>query len=191
MATSRLALLLLTSCLGLAGCASQPSAAAAPSVPAASSSTASTAEPVPSADATETPFEPDTLRYASGACYGRCPVFQVTLTADGALRFEGQQFTKKTGNHDKTVEPALFTQLRDRLAAARPARGDRKVVDASECKLLATDHSSVEITWSRGAQQQTLTYNLGCHDEDKAAIRDALRGARELLPLEELVGSSH
>lgn len=190
MATSRLAFSLLASCLSLAGCASQPSAAPTASAPAAPSSTAAPAEPVPNAAATEAPFEPDSLRYATGACYGRCPVYQVTLTADGRLRFEGQQFTKKTGNHDKTVDPALFTQLRGRLAAARPARGDRKVVDSSECKLMATDHSSVEITWSRGEQQQTLTYNLGCHDEDKAAIRDALKDARKLLPIEELVGSS-
>ena len=80
-------LLLLAACAGAP--ASPPAAAAtAPKFPQAS-------RPVP-ADGFE-------LRMRRGACYGRCPVYEVVLHADAAVDYSGDGGTPSHRRHLKTL----------------------------------------------------------------------------------------
>lgn len=47
----------------------------------------------------------------SGACFGMCPVYSVTLRRDGSAVFDGEAFVAMPGRHEAEVDPAAFRDL--------------------------------------------------------------------------------
>ncbi|WP_157933775.1 DUF6438 domain-containing protein [Alloalcanivorax mobilis] len=133
------------------------------------------------------PAEPTAIRYQAGACFGTCPQFEYRIDADGNATFNGQRFTKITGEHPAPGDRATFKRLRGLLASARPADGDR-VIGPNDCQRFATDHPGITVVWEEPAGERRLTYNTGCHDARYQALRDTLDEARQALPVEALTG---
>ena len=46
-----------------------------------------------------------------GACYGRCPIYTVKITADGMVEYDGKRFTKQDGLYRKQFSPARTAEL--------------------------------------------------------------------------------
>ena len=141
-------------------------------------------EPVPAAAIEQ-------IDYETGPCFGACPVYRFTLSADGRGNFVGMRNTEVKGERAFTVTPAQYRAFADQLARYRPGMGDRIFQPGTDiCKQVATDMPSVDIRWRTPRQlQQRLYFYYGCDMEKNAAMASALGDAIEALPaLEALVG---
>ncbi|MDP5277517.1 DUF6438 domain-containing protein [Sphingomonas sp. DG1-23] len=136
-----------------------------------------------------TPIEGDSITYETGPCFGRCPVYAVTVRPDGTGIFEGKRFTAVTGERGFTLSRAQYDAFAARLAPYRPASGEVRYAHGEpNCANAPTDMPSVEIRWTRAiGDSQGLYFYLGCR-RDNAALAEALGGAVELLPVQELIG---
>jgi hypothetical protein len=125
------------------------------------------------------------ISYQTGPCLGSCPVYRVTVNADGSGLFEGRRFTAVAGARRFRLTRAQFRAFAAWLAPDRPARGERHYVDDS-CHEMATDQSSVEIIW-RGAAEQKLDVYYGCDMETNRVMFDRLVHAPSLLPIRDFI----
>ncbi|AQR73942.1 DUF6438 domain-containing protein [Sphingomonas sp. LM7] len=135
------------------------------------------------------PIEGDSISYETGPCFGRCPVYAVTVRPDGSGVFEGKNFTAVTGERSFRLTRAEYDAFAAKLAPYRPATGEiRYTPDEPRCGSAPTDMPSVEVIWTRAiGDSQKLHFYYGCR-RDNAAIADALGHAAELLPIQALIG---
>jgi hypothetical protein len=139
------------------------------------------------------PVEGDSITYETGPCFGRCPVFSVTIRPDGSGTFVGRNFTAVEGERSFKLSPADYAAFAARLQPYRPESGERRYSHGEKgCEQAATDMPSVNIRWTRAiGDSQSLYYYYGCNAEANAAMADALGGAPDLLPgLEALIGET-
>ena len=127
------------------------------------------------------------VSYETTPCFGFCPIYRVTVNADGSGLFEGRRHSQVQGERRFRITRAQFRAFVARLAPARPPRGDISYDDATRCQGAGrppTDHPSIIVTWTEGRRQQTLRFYTGCRNE---SVRRALDEARRLLPIERLI----
>ncbi|NWO68033.1 DUF6438 domain-containing protein, partial [Escherichia coli] len=67
--------------------------------------------------------ESDSIRYETGACFGRCPIYAVTVRPDGSGVFEGKRFTAVTGERAFKLSRAQYDAFAAKLAPYRPESG--------------------------------------------------------------------
>ena len=141
-------------------------------------------------DGRPVPIEQEAIRYETGACFGACPVYAVTVRPDGTGTFEGNRFTAETVTRSFRIDPAAYRRFADLLKPYRPAEGEVAYQPGSpRCEMAATDMPSAAVTWSSntGAAPTKLSFYYGCRIGNEA-LADALRRAPELLPIQELIG---
>lgn len=135
---------------------------------------------------TDVPVE--SVSYTRGPCYGVCPVYRVTVNADGSGLFEGVRFTAVTGRRRFTVTPAAWRAFTAKLAPFRPQGTlDINMENTARCQLMATDHPSAIVTWTGGGRNDRLGFYFGCRDEGNRAMAQALEEAPGLLPIAQMI----
>lgn len=135
-------------------------------------------------------IESDSIRYETGPCYGRCPVYSVTVRPDGTGVFEGKRFTAVTGERAFRLTSAQYDAFAAKLAPYRPESGQvRYAPGEKNCEPAATDASSVDVTWTRAiGDSQGLYFYYGCRAEKNRPLGQALGEAVEGLPIHDLIG---
>lgn len=130
------------------------------------------------------------VTYETGACFGTCPIYRVTVTERGAGIFEGRRFTAVTGVRRFSVSRGQFRAFVAHLAPIRPANRRSVRYEGPElCPRFATDMPSATISWrSTSGGAQTLTYDYGCDPEKNRALAERLRAAPALLPIAAMIG---
>lgn len=136
------------------------------------------------------PIEGDSITYATGACFGRCPVYSVTVRPDGSGVFTGERFTAVSGERAFKLTPEQYRAFAAKLAPWRPKTGEKRYSPGEPgCEHAATDLPSVDVTWTRAiGDSQHLYYYYGCRMGDDAPIANALGNAPDLLPIEAMIG---
>ncbi|MDF7776269.1 DUF6438 domain-containing protein [Sphingomonas sp. AOB5] len=137
------------------------------------------------------PIESDSITYATGPCFGRCPVFTITVRPDGSGIFTGKQFTAVTGERAFKLTPAEYQAFAGRLQPYRPETGERRYSHGEKgCEQAVTDMPSVDIRWTRAiGDSQGLYFYYGCVGEKNRPMADALGSAPDDIPaLEALIG---
>lgn len=129
----------------------------------------------------------DSIRYETGPCFGACPVYQVTVHADGNGTFEGRRFTAVEGTRAFRATPAQFRAFAAHLAPIRPAHGSVRYA-GDMCGMMATDLPSAEVSWTGSGETQSLYFYFGCDMERNQALAERLRAAPGLLPIGEMIG---
>jgi hypothetical protein len=130
---------------------------------------------------------PQTVQFEVTPCFGSCPVFTLSISADGHGVYEGGRFVKTKGRHEFTSTPAQVKAFFDRIAPFRPH--GTKVYDYGHCPTpVATDSPSVNVGWSSAGKPDSLNWYLGCRVPALNAIQPDLRNAWQELPLDDLVG---
>lgn len=131
---------------------------------------------------------PESITFQAGACFGRCPIYNVTVRSDGTGTFEGVNFTAVRGSRDFRLTARQYQAFARHLAPIRPARGSIDY-NGNRCRTMATDMDSATVTWSdrRGTQRLHLYY--GCDLERNRALARRLRTAPNLLPIGNFIGS--
>lgn len=126
----------------------------------------------------------ESITYQTGACFGTCPVYTVTVHSNGTGLFVGQHHTTVTGNQAFTVTPAQYAQFVNHLAPIRPASGIVRYDHAPLCTAKSTDSPSVDVKWNgTNSQQQELYYYYGCVNPAGPAMAQRLSQAPNLLPI--------
>lgn len=129
----------------------------------------------------------ETISYVTSPCFGRCPVYRVTIATDGTGLFEGVSFTAVQGRRDFRITRAQYDAFAARLAPYRP-RGQVEITYGHpRCRTPATDHPSVMVGWT-GGRYDRLSFYYGCRDAGNAAMARALQSAPGLLPIGDLIG---
>jgi hypothetical protein len=121
-----------------------------------------------------------------GPCYGPCPIFSVSVDANGNGVFDGKAYVKQIGHHKFKVKPADFEALRVHLDQYRPKGKKRYDETAENCPNgLSTDSPSVDVKWDNADE---LYIYLGCQFPNSKNISDAVYNSWKKLPIEHLVG---
>lgn len=55
--------------------------------------------------------EPIEITLERTSCFGRCPVYMVTISGDGSVSYEGRQFVGVTGKQHAHIEPSAVRAL--------------------------------------------------------------------------------
>lgn len=121
------------------------------------------------------------ITYETGPCFGFCPVYRVTVNADGTGIYEGLRHVSVRGQRRFRLTPAQHRAFVRHLEPARPARGEVRYRDGALCGPMVTDMPSVDVAWRRGRARQTLHFYYGCRRQ--RALAERLQRAPALLPI--------
>ena len=92
----------------------------------------------------------ETIRYETTRCFGACPSYVVTVSADGRGTFEGRGDTAVIGTRAFTITPAQFAAFRARLRPERP-NGEVLIEPGKPlCRSAATDQITIDVRWTGG-----------------------------------------
>jgi len=105
------------------------------------------------------------------ACYGTCPAYRLTVSSDGAVRYEGAGWSNSISARSAPeirLDSARLSPARAAAVLAAFERGwsrwqpNRYYVGTATCPAPATDHAEVLLVRARGARQDTLGLYAGC-----------------------------
>lgn len=88
------------------------------------------------------------IQLERSACGFRCPVYRVSIDADGLVRYEGRAHVAVGGKREKSVDPAAVQHLRTILAAEMPALAGEYVPGSKNCGQMRTDQPSVTLVFA-------------------------------------------
>jgi hypothetical protein len=118
------------------------------------------------------PRQPATADVASPApvitlertpCFGTCPVYAVSISMSGRVRFEGRNHVTKQGVATAEIPPARVDSLLHELEAGGYFDfADAYVMDAPACGLYATDSPTVITSVTAGGRSKTIRHDYGC-----------------------------
>ena len=120
-------------------------------------------------------------------CYGMCPIYKVSISADGTVVFEGTRFVKKVGTARSAISEE---QIRDLLAAFEKINyfelSDQYVKPDDGCKQWLTDNPSAITSITLNGKSKLVTHYYGCRGLDvlkelerlEQAIDDAVNSAQ-------------
>jgi uncharacterized protein DUF6438 len=131
---------------------------------------------------------PATISYETGPCFGACPIYRVTVNADGSGVFEGRRWTRAEGNRSFRVTAQQYQRLVAHLEPLRPASGSIRY-SGEACESMATDLPSAEVTWEGPAGAQQLYFYHGCDMEKNRPIAERLNAVPDLLPIGEFINA--
>jgi hypothetical protein len=93
-------------------------------------------------------------------CFGFCPVYKLTITADGSVVFEGRRFVKQEGVTISSVSPERLKQL---MAEFDRVKFFSLEDDYSEIRLSCpTDQPSAITSIRINGKSKTINHYLGC-----------------------------
>jgi len=93
-------------------------------------------------------------------CFGFCPVYKLTITADGSVVFEGRRFVKQEGVTISSVSPERLKQL---MAEFDRVNFFSLEDDYSEIRLSCpTDQPSAITSVRINGRSKTINHYLGC-----------------------------
>ena len=102
-------------------------------------------------------------------CFGSCPVYRVTITRGGVVRFVGTRFVAHPGADSAQIESAAVDSLLAELARGGFYEFDEQYVSgAPACGLYATDLPSAITSVDDGSRSKQVKHDRGCSDAPQA-----------------------
>lgn len=136
--------------VALAGCMTEPASRAVPAAPGAQ-------EPPPMREAF------DSIRLSRTPCFGRCPVYSVTVHADGRVEYHGERWVASMGNHGGEADPRELAALGAFLQARPlPPVADYRPGKPGCGTPVTTDLPGASITIEQAGKTRTLHHYPGC-----------------------------
>lgn len=136
--------------MAMAGCTTQPAGQALP-------------VGLQAPDATPRVF--DTASLTRTPCFGRCPVYSVTVHADGRVSYRGERWVASTGEHAGQADPRELEELRALLGTKPlPLLADYRPGKPACGTPVATDLPGASIIIQQARETHTLHYYQGCRN---------------------------
>lgn len=108
---------------------------------------------------------PDDLQITleRSACYGTCPDYSLSITADGRVVFEGRRFTKTEGKAETKVDQNVLKQIIAEFEKADFFKlKDRYVEETDGCGEVWTDNPSESISIKLNGKTKEVRHYFGC-----------------------------
>lgn len=128
------------------------------------------------------------ITYATTPCHGRCPVYSVTVDANGSGVFTGTRETAVTGERRFSITPVQAARFFDGLQPYR-STGEVLLNGPQSCRDYVSDLPSADVKWTGARGSNHLLYDYGCDRDEHRALADALRAAPRMLPIAGLIGT--
>jgi Domain of unknown function (DUF6438) len=121
------------------------------------------------------------------ACYGTCPIYKLTISADGGVVFEGLRFVKSVGTAKTTISKEQFRELLARFEKLDYFDlRDRYEQPDDGCKQWVTDNPSVITSIRTNGKSKSVRHYYGCWGVEvlaeltklERAIDDAVNSAQ-------------
>lgn len=90
------------------------------------------------------------------ACYGRCPIYKVTVLRDGTVLWDGERFVKTTGKATAKLSAPAITEL-----AKAFARADVFALHDKYESYDVTDNPSAIVSFDDGKRKKTIRHYHG------------------------------
>lgn len=120
------------------------------------------------ADAKSTTSSSVAITLERGACFGRCPVYSVSLFDDGSVFFNGRQYVESMGAHKSRIPAAEVTVLLGRYQQTFfDLRDTLFTPDSPACGGYITDMPTFQIAVDRQGEsgtRRTVRVDFGCKD---------------------------
>jgi len=98
-----------------------------------------------------------------GICFGTCPVYKLTITANGSVEFEGRHYVKKKGIVRATI---TREQLKHLIAEFEKAKfftlQDRYVDKEDGCNDYVADTPSAKTSITIAGKTKSIDHQHGC-----------------------------
>lgn len=96
-------------------------------------------------------------------CFGTCPVYKVTISADGTVTFDGKRLVEKTGVAEGRISREEVGELIAGFEAANYfSLKDAYTPDSGHCPEVATDHPSANTSIRVGGKFKSVQHYHGC-----------------------------
>lgn len=107
-----------------------------------------------------------TVELQRGVCYGKCPVYTLTVKADGTVNFIGGEFTETLGEAEGRIsEDQVRALIREFENADYFAlNGDYTTEDC------ATDHPTVWTALTINGETKGIQHNSGCDSPAQLSV---------------------
>jgi len=133
---------------------------------------------------------PDTtITLERTTCLGTCPAYKLTISADGTVVFEGENFVKESGIVHSSINKDQLKQLISEFTQAQYF-SFRDTYDSEEdgCPEMWTDSPSVTTSIRINGQYKSIVHDLGCQENNGTSVFP-----KELMKLEnkidEIIGT--
>lgn len=125
------------------------------------------------------------------ACFGFCPIYKASVTADEQLVFEGERFVVAEGRQEKRLPAGSFAKLVDIANAHDFAAFDKNYPneDGSNCQNQATDMPGVNIAVESAELTHSVSFYQGCMGFDGRDRLEAMIAEMDaVLALDQWIG---
>lgn len=110
-------------------------------------------------------------------CFGTCPQYMLTISADGRVKFDGQQFTNVKGSANGRISRTKVRSLVRRFAAARFFKLKDSYEREPYCGGIITDLPSENVTIRISGRKKSVHHYFGCHGKQ---VQGEIRRLNEL-----------
>ena len=97
------------------------------------------------------------------ACFGRCPVYRITVTPAGAVTYEGRANVRHIGTAAAEISPdSVAALLREMEQAGYFTFSDRYAVSEPTCRRYTTDSPSAISSATFRGRTKRIQHDYGC-----------------------------
>lgn len=95
------------------------------------------------------------------ACFGPCPMYKLTIYADGRVVFEGQDNVKQKGKVESSI---TLDKIQELIAAFKQINyfNLKNNYSGADCPQIWTDHPSAITSLTMNGKSKTVTHYYGC-----------------------------
>ena len=114
------------------------------------------------------------LSIKRSGCYGRCPIYDLTIEPDGKVIFEGKGWTATIGKAEDKLNAEQLKQLAVEIEKADFFSFDEDYgYNSKNCPSLATDMPGVLLHIKLNGREKTVNHYHGCIEKDSSKHSDS------------------
>jgi len=99
-------------------------------------------------------------------CDLRCPVYKLTISADGNVKYEGRNFVKQTGIVRSSIGKEKLSELIAEIERVNFFSLQDKYIPGAECPQVATDYPTAITSVRLNGKSKTIQHYHGCTGAD-------------------------
>ena len=109
----------------------------------------------------------DLITLERGACFGTCPIYQVTIAQNGTVSFDGHKFVKTSGAATAQIKPEDFNKLVSDFEKIHYFSLDEKYEPGTRgCGAAATDMPYVRTSIRVDGKTKSVSHYHGCRNSE-------------------------
>lgn len=131
------------------------------------------------------------ISFSTTECFGKCPVYSITLDQSGNVEFDGQQNVDKLGKSSKKVSATAAGEVFEALQSAGYFElKDAYAIDSPDCERARTDAPTYKWSVEHDGKTKPLSQYLGCEGVDALdKVREVSKVLIEKAEISEWIGA--